>query len=112
MKINKDLTISNTSKTWEEDFKRMYPLEYAIDGMMQSGIEPKDAHIMAEVHRNEIIMFIRSLLSFQLAIIEKEVKKLIEEDKIAQKDCETPHDLYHTGVNEALSDVKSILKKI
>lgn len=53
---------SKLKGSWEEDFKRMYPLEYAIDGMMQSGIVD-GAEIMAEVHRNEITLFIRSLLS-------------------------------------------------
>jgi len=79
--MTKDLNISKDNK-WEKDFKRMYPLEYVIDGMVQSGIDPKGAEIMAEAHRNEIIFFLRESFSSELKNLFKEIeKKIIGEDE-------------------------------
>ena len=62
MKTKGNSSLDSAQDKWEEYFKKIYPFESVTDGIMTNGVDPKDAKIIAEVYRNEIILFIRKLL--------------------------------------------------
>ena len=88
-----------TTPGWEKDLKRMYPLEYAMDGMMQSGIDPNDAKIMAEVHRNEIILFLRQAIQTE-----------VERERI--RTGRTKKRQYENGYRKGIKESEGIINRL